>query len=66
MQTSGLLYRSRDPGTYNMVISPGIIYNSDILFGVNKELALVLSAVPGSNGATTSMLQLLYYIADVV
>ena len=36
MQTSGLLYRSRDPGTYNMVISPGIIYNSDILFGVKN------------------------------
>ena len=65
MEVLGLLYRSRDPGTYNMVPSKNVIYNSDILFGENKELALILSGAPGSSGATTSTLQLMYYIADI-
>ena len=65
MQTLGLLHMSRNPGTYNMVPSTNVIYNSGILYGENKELALVLTAAPGSSGATTSQLQLLYYIADV-
>ena len=65
MQTLGLLHMAREPATYNMVPSTNPIYNLGIGYGENKELALVLSAAPGANGATTSQLQLLYYIADV-
>jgi|TARA_R100000084_G_scaffold96352_2_gene50216 hypothetical protein len=65
MQTLGLLHMARQPATYNMVPGTNPIYNIGIGYGENKELALVLSAAPGSNGATTSQLQLLYYIADV-